>query len=52
MNKKWRIMLMILLLIDILFLSIAFYSFYILWQFKQCRDNSFELPYCEKYKDF
>lgn len=52
MNKKRRIILIVLLPIVIPFLSIAFYSFYSLWQFKQCYDNSFELPYCEKYKTY
>lgn len=52
MNKIWKTILIILLTIVIIFLSVAFYSFYILWQFKQCYDNNFKLYYCEKYKDF
>lgn len=52
MNKTFRLIIIGLLLICILFIAIAFYTTYRLWQFKQCYDNSFELPYCEKYKDF
>lgn len=52
MNKKYQIILIILLSICIIFIGIAFYSFYNLWRFKQCYNNNFELPYCEKYKNY
>lgn len=49
MNRLYKI---IALLAYTLFIGVAFYTTYRLWQFKQCYDNSFELPYCEKYKNF
>lgn len=52
MNKLYKIISLLILLAYTLFIGVAFYATYRLWQFKQCYDNSFELPYCEKYKDF
>ena len=52
MNKTWKIILIVLLLFDILFIDIAIHTTFRLWQFKQCYNNNFKLSYCEKYKDF
>lgn len=52
MNKKWKIIFIVLLLLSMLFISIAFYTTFRLRRFKQCYDNDFELSYCEKYKNY
>ena len=52
MNKTWKIIFIVLLLFDILFIGIAMYTTFRLWRFKQCYDNNFELSYCEKYKEY
>lgn len=52
MNKFWKIIFIVLLLFDILFIGIAMYTTFRLWRFKQCYNNNFELSYCKKYKNY
>lgn len=52
MSKKCNIIIIIILLISIIMFGCFFYMTFKLWRFRYCYDNNFELPYCEKYKDF
>ena len=52
MSKKCNIIIIVILLISIIMFCCFFYMTFKLWRFKECYDNSFELSYCEKYKDF
>lgn len=52
MTKDQKIIIILLLITCLLFIAIAFYTTFRLWRFKQCYDNNFELPYCEKYKEY
>lgn len=44
--------LFIILCITSLIVLMFIISYYNLYRFKDCYDNSFKFPYCEKYKNY
>ena len=52
MKDSFKVLIIILFVVEIIVISIGLFEIFRLWRFRQCYDNNFELSYCEKYKDY